>query len=72
MRKETLLLTLNSFSNMDFLTTLVPGLKLDMWTIGLVFASIVAIPILYILYRRFTTTKEDLTAPSSDHFQVPQ
>jgi hypothetical protein len=63
---------------MDFFTTWVSGLKLDMWTIGLIFASVVAIPVLYILYRTFRpaadklATREDSSAPSSDHFQVQQ
>lgn len=63
---------------MDFFTTWVSGLKLDMWTIGLVFASVVAIPVLYILYNRFTakepnvSTMEDSSAPSNDHSQAPQ
>lgn len=61
---------------MDFFTTWVSGLKLDMWTIALIFVSVVTVPILYILYRRFTSKPqpmmEDSSAPSNDHFQVPQ
>ncbi len=63
---------------MDFFTTWVSGLKVDMWTIGLVFASIVVLPVLYILYRTFRPAKkapqvtlEESSAPSNDHFQAP-
>lgn len=64
---------------MDFFTTWVSGLKFDMWTIALIFVSVVAVPLLYILYRRFTAstekqqaTMEDSLAPSNDHSQALQ
>ena len=61
---------------MDFFTTWVSGLKLDMWTIALIFVSVVTVPLLYVVYRRFATKPqpmmEDSLAPSNDHSQALQ
>jgi hypothetical protein len=60
---------------MDFVTSLLSGVQLDMWMIALLFVVIVSVPILYFVYQRFASSKstmEESSAPSIDHFQAQQ